>query len=322
MSGVEADLGPRAVSYPYRRIDRPAPTPTEGPDPYGNPEAEWLELDWSEHLRWIRIDGDPVNYVDLGEGEPIVFIHGLGGIWQNWLENLQPFADAGYRVLAMDLPGFGASPMPEWKLTIPNYAELVAAFCTKLGLTGTTLVGNSMGGFIAAEVELRIPDWNDRLVLVSAAGISHAEMRRQPVLAGGRLMAALNPLILRLNERAINRPGLREIAFEGFVRHPGKLRKELLWELSVPATGAKGWLDALDGLTGYDFLDRLERIGDPTLIVWGRDDRIVPASDAAGYGERLPSSELVIFDDCGHAPMLEHPQRFNRLLQAFIERAR
>ncbi|MGI8726837.1 MAG: alpha/beta fold hydrolase [Solirubrobacterales bacterium] len=322
MATEELDPGPRAVSYPYKRIKRPSPTPPEGPDPYGNPDARWLEIDWCERLRWISVDGDRVNYVDYGEGEPIVCIHGLGGVWQNWLENIAPLADAGHRVLALDLPGFGASPMPDWDLTIPNYAELVAGFCTELGLSGSTLVGNSMGGFIAAEVELRIPEWNDRLVLVSAAGISHAEMRREPVLAAGRLMAALSPLILRINERAIRRPGLRELAFEGFVRHPDKLRKELLWELSVPATGAPGWFGALAGLTGYDFRDRLERISDPTLIIWGRDDRIVPAVDASGYAEHLPEAELVIFDDCGHAPMLEHPVRFNRLLQTFVERRR
>lgn len=316
------DLGPRAVTYPYRRIERPRPTPAAGPDPYGEPVPAWLEIDWSEHLRWAEIDGTAVNYAEIGSGEPILFIHGLGGRWQNWLANLPHFAAAGYRAIALDLPGFGASPMPEWELTIPNYGGLLRDFCAELGLRGTTMVGSSMGGFIAAEVELSVPEWNDRLVLVSAAGISHAEMRREPVMAGATAMAALNPLALTLNRAALQRPGLRGLAFGGVLRHPDQLRRELLWELFVPALDAAGWLPAVRELTGYDFLDRLEAIADPTLIVWGRDDLVVPAADAPGYADRLTDSELVIFDDCGHLPMCERPVRFNRLVEAFIDRHR
>ena len=176
-----------------------------------------------------------------------------------------------------------------------------------------------MGGFVAAEVAVGEPEWVERLVLVSSAGMSHAKMRREPVVAGARLSAAANPLLLRLDVRSMRRPGFRKLAFGGVMRHPEKLRREVLIEMLAPAIGADGFLPAVAGLTGYDLTDRLERIQVPTLIVWGRDDLVVPASDAAGFHERIENSELVVFEDCGHVPMIEHPVRFNRLLAAFTE---
>lgn len=311
---------PRAVTYPYKRIAPPQPSPVDGPDPYGNPDPEWLGIDWSEQQRWIELDGALVNYVEIGEGPPIVFVHGLGGCWQNWLENLPHFAAAGYRAIALDLPGFGYSPMPAWEISIPSYGRTVDQFCVELGLDGAALVGNSMGGFIAAESAIAMPGWIDRLVLVSAAGISHATMRREPVMAMARMMNLLNPLMARVNARGLARPGLRQASFQGVLRHPQRIRRELLYEFSINAIGAPGFMPAIATLTGYDFLDRLPQITIPTLLVWGRDDLVVPASDAPGYHERIQDSELQIFDDCGHVPMAERPLRFNRLLQGFLAR--
>lgn len=315
---AEPDLGPRAVTYPYRRIERPEPTPSDGPDPYGDPDPEWLRIDWRDHMGTLELAGTPVNYVELGEGEPIVFVHGLGGSWQNWLENMPHFAARGYRAIAFDLPGFGHSPMPEWNLTVPAYGRLVDELCVALDAHGSTLVGNSMGGFIAAEAAINRPDWVERLVLVSAAGISHARMRKEPVMALTRVMGAATPLALRINATALRRPRIRQLAFQSVVRHPLRLPRELLHEFFVHSVGAPGFVPAVAGLTGYDFLDRLPAIEEPTLIVWGRDDLIVPPSDAAGYRERISGAELVIFEDCGHVPMAERPVRFNRLLERFI----
>jgi pimeloyl-ACP methyl ester carboxylesterase len=310
---------PRAVTYPYRRIDRVEPTPADGPDPYGNPAdpPAWMEVDWPSRLGTVEARGTRVNYASLGEGPPIVFVHGLGGSWQNWLENMPRMAELGYRAVALDLPGFGASPIPPWDISIRAYGELLGEFCKALELPVCTLVGNSMGGFVAAEVAVGEPEWVDRLVLVSAAGISHASMRREPVLAGARLTTLANPLLFRLNLPAMRRPGLRKLAFAGVMRHPERIRRELLVEYLASGLGAPGFLPATAALVGYDLLDRLERIRVPTLVVWGRDDLVVPAADAAGFVDRIPGSRLVVFDDCGHVPMTERPVRFNRLLAEF-----
>lgn len=315
------ELGPRAVTYPYRRIERVGPTPAEGPDPYGNPDPDpaWMKIDWREHLFTVEIGGARVNYAEIGAGPPIVCIHGLGGCWQNWLENMPRLAQLGCRVIALDLPGFGASPMPDWEISIPAYGRLIADFRKRLGLGPCTLVGNSMGGFIAAEVAVGEPEWVERLVLVSSAGISHARMRREPVVAIARMSEATNPLLFRLDITSMRRPGLRKLAFGRIMRHPEQLRRELLIEFLAPAVGAAGFVPAVSTLTGYDLLDRLPRIRVPSLVVWGRDDLVVPAADAAGFAERIEDCEVVVFDDCGHVPMAERPVRFNRLLARFVE---
>jgi pimeloyl-ACP methyl ester carboxylesterase len=297
----------------------PDPTPSEGPDPYGNPDPEWLRIDWREHLRRIELDSAHVNYAEVGGGPgmPVVFVHGLSGSWQNWLENIAHFAD-NHRVLALDLPGFGASPIPDWEISIESYGRLLHDFCEALGVRDCAVVGNSMGGFVCAEAAIASPGRFRKLALVSAAGISHAHMRRRPAEMAGRFAVASSPLTLRFEGRGIMRPKLRYWVFRMLVEGPHELRPELLWELFHNGAGKPGFLPAIQGLIGYDILDRLEEVEIPTLIVWGRNDRIVPAADALGYGQRLRNSRTVILDRTGHLPMAERPMRFNRLLEAFL----
>ncbi|MEK6326090.1 MAG: alpha/beta hydrolase [Actinomycetota bacterium] len=297
----------------------PDPTPPEGPDPYGNQNPEWLEIDWRPHLCWVDVEGARVNYVELGSGPgiPIVFVHGLSGSWQNWLENIPHFARE-HRVLALDLPGFGHSPMPEWEISIEAYGRLLHTFCDALGVRDCAVVGNSMGGFISAEAAAAEPDRFEKLVLVSATGISHVRMRRQPAETAARMATAAAPLLLQLQERGMRRPRVRWATFKGLVQHPESLRRELLLEQFQNGAGRPGFLPAVQGLVGYDILDQLTEVEVPTLIVWGRNDRVVPPQDAAGFAERLRNSQTVIFDDTGHLPQLERPVRFNRLLEAFL----
>ena len=313
------ERGPHAVTYPYRRIARVPISEPDGPDPYGNPDRDpaWLRIDWRRHVHTVELGSQRVNYAEIGEGPAIVFVHGLGGCWQNWLENMPRMAELGHRAIALDLPGFGGSPMPVDDVSVPGYGELVGEFCAALGVEACTLVGNSMGGFIAAQFAVSEPTWVERLVLVSSAGISHAAMRRQPVEVAARMTVLANPLLLRLDMPSMKRPGLRKLAFGSIVRHPLELRRELLAEQLINGFAAPGVVPAAVALAGYDLLDRLERIRVPTLIVWGRDDLVVPATDAAGFAERISDSRLVVFDDCGHVPMLERPLRFNRLLAEF-----
>jgi pimeloyl-ACP methyl ester carboxylesterase len=297
----------------------PDPTPAEGPDPYGNPDPEWLEIDWREHLRQVEINGTRVNYVELGSGPrmAIVFVHGLSGSWQNWLENIPHFARE-HRVLALDLPGFGHSPMPEWEISIESYGRLLHRFCDALGVGDCAVVGNSMGGFISAEAASARADRFEKLALVSAAGVSSARLRRQPAETVARMATAAAPLLLRLQERGLRRPRVRSATFKGLFQHPEALRRELLLETFQSGAGRPGFLPAVQGLVGYDILDQLAEVDVPTLIVWGRNDRVVPPQDAAGFAQRLNNSRTVIFDDTGHLPQLERPTRFNRVLEAFL----
>src|SRR4029450_4367758 len=149
----------------------PPPLPTPEADDYGTRgRSEWLDIDWQDHLRSTTVHDARVNYVEMGDGPPIVFVHGLAGCWQNWLCNIPHFA-RDHRVIALDLPGFGDSPMPPWEISIANYGRLLDTFCRRLNLHSCVLVGNSMGGFIAAETAIDQPEWGGRLVLVPGGGV-------------------------------------------------------------------------------------------------------------------------------------------------------
>jgi pimeloyl-ACP methyl ester carboxylesterase len=314
----------RDAAYAWRlaagRADLPSPTPSDGPDPYGNPDPEWLGVDWRRHLREIEVVGAKVNYVELGEGSPILFVHGLSGAWQNWLENLPHFART-HRAIAVDLPGFGASAMPPWEITIPNYGRFLRDFCERLGIERTSLVGNSMGGFVATELAITEPERVDELVLVSAAGITWARARREPATMLAHVGRAAAPLALRYQLSGIRRPKVRQRAFGGVFYDPNALRREMLWENVVPALQSPGYFDAMTNLVGYDIRHRLEEIGVPTLIVWGRNDRVVPVPAALAYKQRIgDNAELVIFDKTGHVPQIERPVRFNRVVDDFLAR--
>jgi pimeloyl-ACP methyl ester carboxylesterase len=307
-----------AVRLAAGRAQLPEATPPDGPDPYGDPDPEWLRIDWAEHRHRIDVVGTEVNYVELGEGPPLVFVHGLSGAWQNWLEQIPHFS-AGHRAIALDLPGFGGSPMPPWQISIPAYGRFLRDFCERLGIDRCTLVGNSMGGFIATEVAISEPERVEKLVLVSAAGITWARARREPAAMIGRVGQAALPLALRFQLSGIKRPGLRKRAFQGVFHEPNSLRREALWENFVPAMTSPGYLDAITNLFGYDIRDRLEEIEVPTLVVWGRNDRVVPVPAALSYTKRIgDNAALEIFDECGHVPQIERPVRFNRLLDRFL----
>ena len=309
-----------AIRLATNRAPLPPPTPSDGHDPYGEPDPEWLRIDWREHLRQIDVVGSQTNYVEVGEGPPLVFVHGLSGAWQNWLEQIPHFARS-HRVVALDLPGFGASPMPPWEISIPAYGRFVRDFCERLEIEHCALVGNSMGGFIATEVAIAEADRVDKLALVSAAGITWARARREPAAVLGRVGRAATPLFLKLQLSGIRRPGLRHRSFRGVFHDPNSLRPELLWENIVPALQSPGYFDAMTTLVGYDIRHRLEEIDDPTLIVWGRNDRVVPVPAALSYKKRIgANADLHIFDHTGHVPQMERPVRFNRLLEGFLSR--
>ncbi len=303
----------------------PAPTATEGPGPYGAVgRSAWLDVDWSTHQRWITVAGRPVNVCEIGpqDGTPIVWVHGLSGSWQNWLENLPVFAEAGYRCIAPDLPGFGRSPMPAEKITISGYGGIVDALMEELGIAAATLVGNSMGGFISAEVAIRFPHRVERLVLVSAAGLSIEELRNpkgQAVLERLEfIVSAYAGWFASKSSFVARRERLRRAAFSIVAAHPEKL-SALLVEENLLGSGKPGFVPALEALTNYPIRDRLPEIACPTLIVWGTRDKLVPVKDAHEFARLIPDSRKVIWRETGHVAMLERPVAFNALVRGFVE---
>lgn len=291
-------------------------------DDYGVSDSpDWRGVDWAAHLQTIEIGGTPVNYVDVGEQgdhRPIVFVHGLSGQWQNWLENIPRFARQR-RVVAMDLPGFGLSPMPSETITIDYYGRVVSELCDRLDLAPAVLVGNSMGGYVAAETAIDSPEAVERLMLVSAAGISQHVVPLERALRVGKLMALSMRASTAQRRRHMARPGLRHWILSMVVRHPTRLRPDIAFEGLVKGSGKAGFVDALAACIDYDFRDRLPDIGCPTLVAWGREDAIIPVRDADAFVELIHGSRKLIFEDTGHVAMVERPVSFNDAVQDFLE---
>ncbi len=285
---------------------------------YGNPDPTpaWMEVDWRRHQRSVELPGAQVHYVEIGEGDPILFIHGISGGWQNWLENLPHFG-AGHRAIALDLPGFGASPMPEWEVGMTNYARMIHDFCERLGLERTVLVGNSMGGFVALEAATDEPRRYSHLVLVAAAGIINTWNPEARATATAYAWSKLGGTVADNGRWIVSHPRSRQLALAPFLRYPGRLRRELLLE-QMAGGRCPGFGDALQDLIAHDIRDRLATIEMPTLIVWGLSDRVIPVAAAISYHRRIPHSRLEIFERTGHVPQLERPARFNALLDEFL----
>jgi pimeloyl-ACP methyl ester carboxylesterase len=313
MAKVLASSARPAAPWHARRAD----------DDYGrSAEPNWREVDWAAHLHQAEIGGAKVNYVDIGSGEgtPVVLVHGLGGQWQNWLENIPRLAQTR-RVVALDLPGHGLSEMPAEKITISNYGKTVDALIEQLGLDRVDVVGNSMGGFIASEVAIQFPHRVEHLVLVSAAGITSANVARAPTMTLGRIASVVTAYTAARHRAIARRPITRHLALALVARHPSRLRADLAWEGLIKGTGKPGFDDALRACLEYDFRDRLPDISCPTLIVWGKEDAVIPSRDAAEFERRIPNARKLIMEDTGHIPQVERPETFNRELLEFLDEA-
>ena len=294
---------------------------------YGVPaEPSWREVDWPAVTSQVEVHGRELNYVSLGSSDDVVlFVHGLGGSWQNWLENLPAVAASGRRAIALDLPGFGRSQMPAEPISITGFAAAVDGLCDALGLGAVHLVGNSMGGFTAAEVAIRHPERVTTLTLVDAAGITSNQIAKNPLaerfavtaLGGNGAATATGPDGQPRLLQLLRRPAGVHAALAIVARHPTRLARDLLRE-QFHSLGSPGFMPAMQAIFHYDFVERLPEIACPTLIIQGEKDLLVPLGDAYAFEQRIAKSTVVTFADTGHVPMFERPAAFNAALLEFI----
>jgi pimeloyl-ACP methyl ester carboxylesterase len=283
--------------------------------------APWVQIDWRSHQRWVHVDGAPLNVIDIGSGDPVLLIHGLGGSWPNWLEQL-PVLSATHRVIALDLPGFGASPMPPLPVTIPGYARTIAGLMDALGIPSAAIVGNSMGGEISAELALQAPERVRRLVLISPAGVSTAHVaRRLPAIrAAYPAVGALAAWVGANADQVVRRPRLRAAALSLVAARPREIAAEFAAE-QIRGVGKPGFMPALEALIAHSqtLRERLPDIGCPTLVLWGDRDPVVPVRDAEVFASEIPGARKVIWSQTGHVAMFERAAEFNALLHGFLD---
>jgi len=276
--------------------------------------SPWLEVDWDAHQRWVNLRGGPVNVVELGEGPPILFIHGLGGCWQNWLEQLPVFA-ARHRVVAVDLPGFGHSPMPSERITIPGYVTDMEELLEELGFAQVAVVGNSMGGLIAAELALAAPSRISRLALISPAGVP-IRGRQERIWAARAMFPFFALACAYVGSHAdelAQRPRARRWLLATVAHRPGMIPPQFAAE-QLRGMGKPGLWPAFEDLVAHSVSERLNAISCPTLIVWGEKDHVLPVHHAELFAEAIQDARKVVYPDTAHVAMFERPTEVNRLL--------
>lgn len=275
----------------------------------------WLDLDWSGSVHDAIIHGRRLRYADRGEGPAIVLIHGLGGSWQTWLKNIPALAQE-HRVIAVDLPGFGASDVLPAPAAMATHAAVIATLLDDLGVLSATILGHSMGGLVALQLIQVRPDLVDALVFANAGGIPLGALRLQLIVGGIRLFHHVfaRAGVLQAISR---RPRLRRLLFAGFMGNPAELSGPFAVEV-VPVifgTGFIGAVIAASKVAGVPV--KTDAITCPVLFVWGAKDRILPLGEARRLSEALVDARLVFLDGVGHCPMFEAPDAFNDAVLAF-----
>ena len=286
-------------------------------------DVEWGEhrerLHHAERSRFVEIEGVRVHYQVAGErGAPVVvLIHGFCASNFVWNEALVPLAEAGFRVVAPDLVGFGFSGKPGGgEYTIEAQARILVGLLDALGVGRATLVGSSYGGAVAAVCALDYAARVERLVLVGA--VSNDEIIRRPLLrlAATPIMGELlAPVLLDARRFVKNRLRTTYAAGNGYMIDNARIAAHQR-PLRAAATH-RAILRTLRNWRAARIELEAARITQPTLLVWGAHDRDVPL----GYGRRLHEliahSRLYIFPDCGHLPQEERPPEFVSLVARF-----
>lgn len=270
-----------------------------------------------------RIGGFSTHYVVAGQGEPVLLIHGLASSVLSWHYTIGPLAKF-FKVYAMDLPGHGFSEklVDTKRYTIEESTRFLNAFCETLQIERTHVVGHSMGGLVALEFALAYPEKVKKLVVAGSAGLGRelAPLLRilsLPVI-GEILEQPTLPNVLGAWERSFYDKSVvidvvrDNIALEDYLIQNLKGNKEAFLALLRLGVNIFGLRDRMR------VTEKLHRIAVPTLIVWGKNDAIVPVAHAYTAAERIRNATLHIFESCGHLPQIEKKDEFNRIVTEFL----
>ncbi|MDB9375815.1 alpha/beta fold hydrolase [Nodularia sphaerocarpa] len=269
--------------------------------------------------KYIKVGEVNTRYWTLGDkGKTIILLHCAGGSVEFWLYNIQVLAQH-YRVYALDIVGSGLSDKPSASYSLTYQAEFIKNFMDTLNIERATLAGNSMGGAVAIQFTLMFPKQVEKLILIGSFGLG-----KEIIL---RLRLATLPFALRFfrpHPRMIESILTVDVYDSKVISQEwNKIRYQII---AIPdrekalAKLARTNLN-LFGVRRSVFsgiVKQLPHITAPTLIVWGKQDRILPVSHAYVASEGLPNNRLHIFDCCGHYPHLECPQKFNTLVLEFL----
>jgi pimeloyl-ACP methyl ester carboxylesterase len=266
--------------------------------------------------RLVEVDGLRIHVEDRGSGEAIVLVHGFGGSTFSW-RLVAPELSRKYRVIAVDLVGFGLSARPDdrRRYSRASQVSILLGIADRLGLESAHWVGHSYGGGLVTTVARRHPRRVRSLTLIASTAPDYAERRRG--LAGVRIVAAPFVRLFAL------RPGFVRRALERSMFDASSVDDTLV-SAYLERLRVEGAVDAYVGLTapqvapgdGWDV--DLSAIEIPTLLLWGEQDVLIPLADARDAAAVMPDATLVSIPECGHLVMEEQPDLVIREIVGFL----
>ena len=265
------------------------------------------------HFQYLNIANIHVRYLATeSKGNPVLLIHGLGGSIESWLNNVETISSHDLQVIALDLPGFGLSDKPKITYTIKYYTNFISKFIKRLGLDSHSLciVGNSLGGHIAAEFAINYPVAVHKLVLISPAGALPASFKGTPELHSyidivrAKTAQQVKNVLLDIDKN------VKSVEYN--------YAKTLFQRLALP--GAKeAFVSAFNGSVKAPRLsDRLNKIKAKTLLIWGKDDQIIPVNFIYPF-IKMKNCRLILLENCGHTLYRNNSVIFNKIVIDFIK---
>ncbi|RRO19699.1 alpha/beta fold hydrolase [Flavobacteriaceae bacterium 14752] len=240
------------------------------------------------------------NFIEIGEGTPIIILHGLMGGLSNFDGVLNFFPQHGYKIVIPELPIYS---LPILKTNIKNISTYIKEFIDQRQYKDVILLGNSLGGHIGLLTTKFYPESIKALVITGSSGLYESAMGESYPKRGDY------DYIKKKAENVFYDPKVatKEIVDEvyGVVNDRGKLIRTLAIAKS-----------AIRHNMGKD----LPNMPQPTCIIWGKQDNVTPPNVAEEFHEKLPNSDLFWIDKCGHAAMMEHPQQFNTILHEWLQK--
>ena len=264
----------------------------------------------SPAIKQVDVYGQKIYYQEAGAGPDVILLHGLGADRSAWAPTVPALAGK-FHVFVPDQVGFGQSDKPMIDYRVGTLVDFLNAFYQKVGISRATLVGNSLGGWVALDFALAHPDKVDRLVLVDSAGYT-PQRTGGPPLTRDRLMA-LNPSTIAGEKQ------LMALVFHNQAYATDQFAEQALRGHLLKNDGytIDRFIDSI--LRGEDVVDgRLGAIRAPTLVVWGREDALVPLANARALAEDISGAQSVILDGCGHVPPVECAAPFNAALMKYL----
>jgi pimeloyl-ACP methyl ester carboxylesterase len=268
---------------------------------------------------FINYKGAEVHYTESGSGFPILMIHGYGGSNRDFLV-LDSLINDKYRVIRVDMPGFGLSDFPAQPTGHTNFIKAYAAYFNfmldTLHIDSCYVMGNSLGGLMACQLALDHPDLVKKLVLFNSAGYEMEEVMKT---ANASLLK--NSLAQQVVSKGVPKffvkMGVKRVVYDASKLTPEKVQRVAdFWNRE----GNMAHLVALATTDTFPDESTIKSIACPTLIFWGKQDKIINLKYAERFHTDIKGSELIVYDSCGHVPMMERPEEVKLEVLRFLQK--